>query len=458
MTAPIAQSDLLLKLLQKLDEPLARYSLLDQYYIGTQPLAFLSPESKTALGNRFGRMASNIPRLSVTALAERLTVTGFSDEALWSDWLRCDMDQLSGVAHREALLLGDSYVIVWADAAGRPSVTVESAKQIAVQRDPGTREITAAVKRWETETTTEAVLYLPDAITRYQANHVGATLGFETVATIPNPLGVVPIVELRNSDRIISDYGSSEIDDLMPLVDGLNKSLVDMMTTSEYVGRPRRWATGIELEERPVVDSDGNPVLDEDDNPVLEPVNPIPEGNRAMIGESPESKFGQLAAADLSGYENSVKVLLGQIMAVSALPAHYVGIFTDNPASADAMRAAEASLTARAEDRQRTFGRAWERVAKLMVAVRDAIPPALVDNIAVQWADASTRSIAQEADAVVKLYQAGLLPREFALKKLGYTDDDIEEIVVLSMLERDAKAGGTNVPGASNDAPGGIPA
>ena len=112
MTAPIAQSDLLLKLLQKLDEPLARYSLLDQYYIGTQPLAFLSPESKTALGNRFGRMASNIPRLSVTALAERLTVTGFSDEALWSDWLRCDMDQLSGVAHREALLLGDSYVIV----------------------------------------------------------------------------------------------------------------------------------------------------------------------------------------------------------------------------------------------------------------------------------------------------------------------------------------------------------
>ena len=453
MTAPIMQSDLLLKLLQKLDEPLARYSLLDQYYIGTQPLAYLSPESKTALGNRFGRMASNIPRLSVTALAERLTVTGFSDPALWTDWLRCDMDQLSGVAHREALLLGDSYVIVWADAAGRPSVTVESAKQIAVQRDPGTREITAAVKRWETETTTEAVLYLPDAITRYRANHVGATLGFEAVQTIPNPLGAVPIVELRNSDRIISDYGSSEIDDLMPLVDGLNKSLVDMMTTSEYVGRPRRWATGIELEERPVIDSDGNPVLDDDGQPVLEAVNPIPEGNRAMIAESHEAKFGQLAAAELGGYEASVKVLLGQIMAVSALPAHYVGIFTDNPASADAMRAAEASLTARAEDRQRTFGRAWERVAKLMVAVRDGIAPALVQNIAVQWADASTRSIAQEADAVVKMFQAGLLPREFALKKLGYTDDDIEEIVVLSMLERDARAVSTAPIAAT---PGGV--
>ena len=55
-----------------------------------------------------------------------------------------------GVAHREALLLGDSYVIVWADQFGRPKVTVESAKQVAVDIDPGTRQILGAVKRWET--------------------------------------------------------------------------------------------------------------------------------------------------------------------------------------------------------------------------------------------------------------------------------------------------------------------
>ncbi|MDV7194664.1 phage portal protein [Mycolicibacterium fortuitum] len=428
MTEPIGNSELLSKLLQKLDEPLARYSLLDNYYTGNQPLAFLSPESKTALGNRFGRMASNLPRLAVTALAERLRIIGFSDEKLWAEWLRNDMDQLSGVAHREALLLGDSFVIVWADLAGRPNVTVESAKQIAVERDPGTREIIAAVKRWETETTTEAVLYLPDTITRYSANSVGATLGFQTVKEIPNPLGVVPLVDLRNSDRILDDYGSSEIEDMMPLVDGLNKSLVDMMTTSEYVGRPRRWATGIELEERPVIDSEGNPVLDDDDQPVVETVNPIPEGNRAMIAESHEAKFGQLASADLGGYEASVNVLLGQIMAVSTLPAHYVGIFTDNPASADALRASEASLTARAEARQQTFGRAWEQVAKLMLAVRDRTDPRQISDVSVKWADAATRSVAQEADATVKLFQSGLLPRDYALKKLGFSDLEISEI------------------------------
>jgi hypothetical protein len=187
-------------------------------------------------------MASNLPRLAVTALAERLRITGFSgDTDLWADWVRCDLDQLYGVAH---LLLGDAYMIVWADMVGRPKVTVESAKQVATLTDPGTRRITAAVKRWETKTTTEAVLYLPDRIVRLHANQTGATTqGFSTVEVLANALGVVPVVALRNSDRILDEYGPSEIDDLKPLVDALNKSLADMMVTSEYVGRPRRWAT-----------------------------------------------------------------------------------------------------------------------------------------------------------------------------------------------------------------------
>ena len=424
---------LLRDLLQRLDQPAARYAELDRYYTGTQPLAFLSPEAKQALGNRFGVMASNIPRLAVTALAERLRITGFSgDPDLWADWIRNDLDQTSGVAHREALLLGDSFAIVWADQYGRPTVTVESAKQVAVLTDPGSREVYAGIKRWEdTNTnTTEAVMYMRDSIIRLRADQRGAVAtGFKTVDEIANPIGVVPVVNLRNTDRIIGDWGVSEVDDLKPLVDALNKSLADMMVTSEYVGRPRRWATGIELTEEPVLDANGDPVLDDDDQPVMTEINPIPEGHRAMISENSDAKFGQLAAADLAGYEASVRVILGQVMAVSTLPAHYVGIFTDNPASADAMRAAEASLTARAEARQATFGRSWEQVARLMIAIRDGRDPALVDPVRVHWADAATRSVAQEADAVVKLYQAGLLPAAYALAKLGYSEDEIAMVM-----------------------------
>lgn len=421
-------NELLQKLLQKLDEPIARYSELEQYYTGTQPLAFLSPEAKEALGTRFGRMASNLPRLAVTSLSERLRVTGFTGADLWDDWLRNDMDQESATAHREALLLGSTYVIVWADRLGRPLVTVESAKQMACMRDPGTRRITAAVKRWETDTTTEAVLYGPDEIVRYRANQTGATVdGFKAVESIANPLGVVPVVRLLNTDRIL-DEGVSEIEDLKPLCDGLAKVLTDMMVSSEYVGRPRRTATGIELVEEPVLDDAGNPTGE------TVAVNPFPEGNRMMVSENHEAKFGQLDAADLGGYEAAVRVLLGQVMAVSALPAHYVGQLSDTPASADALRAAEASLTARAEARQQQFGRSWEDVARLMVAVRDGADPLQVD-VRVKWADASTRSVAAEADAVTKLFAAGLLPASYALQRLGYSDDEILNIRVARRAE-----------------------
>lgn len=409
-------------LLQRLDEPVGAFSRLDRYYSGTQPLSFLSPEAKEALSNRFGRMSSNLPRLAITALSERLRVSGFTtnddDAAVWADWIRNDLDQLSGVTHREALTLGKSYVIVWVDTFGRPQATVESARQVTVLRDPATRQVLAAVKRWTTDKTTEAVLYTADAITRFTAKTTGATItGFESVEVLENPLGVVPVVPFINGDRLLDD-GVSEIEDLIPLVDALNKTLHDMLVSSEYVGRPRRYATGIEL----VEDDEGNVV------------NPIPEGPRAMVSESENTKFGQLPAADLGSYKASVDILLGQIMAVSALPSHYVGITSSNPASADALRASEASLTARAEARQDQFARSWEWVARLMVAVRTGKDVETVEA-SVKWADAATRSVAQEADAVVKLVTAGILPPSIALERLGYSQADIVRIREAKRLE-----------------------
>lgn len=422
----MTKTELLTALLQGLDESAARRGTLEQYYRAEQPLAFLAPEARQAIGNRMGRMSTNVPRIAVNALAERLRVSGFRSAnvavaALWADWKRCDMDQLSPLAHREALALGEAFVIVWADAAGRPQVSIESPVQVSVIRDPASRAVVAAVKRWTTSTTTEVTLFTPRTVTRYSAPTTGATItGFKPLEVLPNPYGIVPVVPLRNSDRLLGP-ASSEMDDLIPLVDGLNKLLADLMVASEYSGRPRRWATGIELEERPVLDENG------EETDEMEAVNPYPEGNRMMISEAPESKFGQLSAAALDSYEAAVRVLQAQISAVSGLPPHYLGAHGDQPASADAMRAAEASLTAKAEARQQVFGRAWEQVARLMVATRTGQDPMAVD-VSVQWADPATRSVAQEADAVVKLFASGLLPATYALKRLGYSDDEISDI------------------------------
>lgn len=407
-------NDTLTKLIARLDEHEARATLLDRYYAGEQPLSFLSPEAKTALGDRLTTMSSNVCRVAVTALAERLRVTGFtrggtSDAALWSAWIRNDLDQLAPVAHREALIHGRSYAMVWADRQGRSQVTVESPRQVTTLRDPATREVLAAVKRWSDGKVSRASLFEPDQITTYISDN--GVSGWRTVETIDNPFGVVPVVPIVNTDRLLDVDGRSELADLLPLVDAQNKVLADMMVASEYYARPRRWATGLELE------------LDENGDAV----NPIPEGNRTMVNESPDGRFGSLPGSDLAAYESAVTLLTSQIMAVSSLPSHYLGVLSSQPPSADSLRAAEASLTAKAESRMATFGRSWEQVARLVIAADTGIDPESVD-VAVQWADPGTRSIAQEADAVVKLHQAGILPTTYALAKLGYSDSEIAAI------------------------------
>jgi hypothetical protein len=399
---------------QALDERTAVLAENERYLAGKQPLAFLSSAARDAV--KLSRMASNIPSVQVTALAERLRVTDLSvdgrhDPALWRDFQDNDLDQLLPLAFREALGLGSAYAIVW-DRTGRarPKVSVESAHQVVLDVDPGSRETVAALKRWSAGGTTHAVLYEPDVIRHYSADGENAALGWRQGRVVRNPLGVVPVVEFRNATRLLGP-GVSEIEDLKPLVDALNKILADLMVGSEFYARPRRWATGVEMQS----DEDGNAV------------NPFPEGDRMMISEAVEARFGSLPAADLQSYEAAVKVILGQVMANSALPAHYLGAMTGQVPGADGLRAAEAALAARAESKQTMLGRPVEAIGRLMHGIRTQTDPDS-HEVVVRWADPATRSVAQEADAVVKLHQAGLLPADYALAKLGYDADQVAEI------------------------------
>lgn len=401
----------LTELLQKLDEPAARHAMLNRYYAGEQSMTFLPADVREQLNRRLDRVSVNVPRLLVDSIVERLRITGFSRPDVWEMWRANDLDELCAVAHREALILGEAYAIVWARPDGTPLVSIESPTQVAAEVDPATRELVRAVKRWETRDATHAVLYGPEEVVRYTSPNRGATtVGFRVVERIENPLGVPPVVQFRNGGRLL-DAGRSEMTDVLSLTDAAVKLATDLLTASEYGARPRRWATGLEL----IEDDEGNVV------------SPISEGDRLMINESHEGRFGQLAGSDLAGYEASIGVIMRLISAVSGLPEHLLGIGGDNPTSADAIRASEAALTAKAEAHQMAFGRHWEDVARLMVAVADGVDPAGV-AVQIKWADAASRSVAQEADATVKLFAAGLLPASEALRRLGFSDEEIRRI------------------------------
>lgn len=412
----------LIELLQTLDSRQYRYGLLSRYFNGASPLSFLSPEAKVALRN-FDQLSSNLCRTAVVSLQERLRLSGVEGTDAWSLFEYSDLDQLSAQVHTDALLYGVGYVLCWRDANGNPRATVEHPSEVTVVRDPVTREIVRAVKRVRTKTETLAWVYYADRVEAWRAKTPSAgNAGYELLESVPHGLGVVPIVAIGNEND------PSVIDDLLSIQDAINKLLTDMLVASEYAGRPRRYATGIELEEKPVIDEEtGVPVVDPDTGEVVTaPTNPFPESNRMMISEDANSKFGALPAAQLSQFSDGIKVLISQAMMVSGLPAHYVGLLQDSVTSADALRAAEAALVSRAEARQRQYGVGWEAVARLLVSIRDGVDPSSV-TARVVWAPADTRSQAQEADYAVKLYSAGILSRTGVLKRLGLTADEIEE-------------------------------
>lgn len=413
---------------QMLNVRAARLSMLERYYTGTQPLAYLSPDAKKALGDRFGRMSVNVCRLTVRSVAERLRLSGFggTDGAeAWTAWLRNDMDQHAPIVHREALALGASPVSVWS-VNGKAVIRPESTHQTAVYTDAGSGQSIAAIKRWEdlapdgTAKQTRWLVYYPDRLVRLQGDGASITAA-KTVEVLDNPLGAVPVVQLVNSDRLLDRFGISELDDLLSLQDALNKLLADLLVGSEYSARPRRWATGLELEERAKLDANGDPVLDGDGDPVMEEVNPIDDSDRMAVNEQAEGKFGSFSASDLASYRNAVDIVTGQVAAVSGLPMHYLAGGHDNPSSADGIRAAESSLSARAEDKQALFGPAWEQVARLALAVTNDKDVTEFD-VRARWADPATRSQAQEADWAVKLHAEQIIDQMEARERLGIKD------------------------------------
>lgn len=414
----MSYTDQLTALCARLDEKAHHLARLDRYAAGEQPLAFLSTEAREAIGQGFGRLSVNIPRVVTNALAERLRVTGFHGIDVADEWSRLDLDQRAGIVHREALTLGRAFVLVWADGRGQVTATPESAHNVTVQRDPATGEVIAAVKRYVSGGRARASLFLPNEVHTFTSKaHVAdaaalPATGWEHAETFPNHMGIVPLVPFVNSDRLGDMDGRSCFEDALPLVDALNKTLADLMVGSETYARPRRWATGIEL----IEDEDGN---------VDTPLDF--ESERFLTAEPPEAKFGQLPASDLSSYSSAVQVLTAQIRTVTGLPDHYLGVTSNQPPSADALRATEAGLTARAEAVQASFGRSWEQVARLIHAVKHGSDPHAT-RARVQWADPATRSVAADADATVKLYQSGLLPADYALARLGYSDDEVKAI------------------------------
>lgn len=387
-----------------------------QYYEGLQPLRYMAPQLEQELGPRITQLVLNWPRLGVDAYEARLDVEGFrvageprGSEELWRIWQANDLDEISQQAHLEALVTGRSFVIVGPNAEDRatPLITVEHPSQVTVMRDPGTRRVTAAIKRWsDDDDVLNVTLYLPDE-TRY---YTKPSNEFELQRTVKHGWGMVPVVPLVNRPRMLRPDGVSELVDVIPIADAANKMSTDMMIAAEFHAMPRRAWFG--MSEEDFVDESGKPVS------VWSRI-----AGREWATEHTQDEAGvvQFAEADLRNFHESIKLLAQVASQVLALPPHYMGFATTNPPSADAIRSAEAQLVKRCERKQSVFGGSWEQVMRIAARIAGVENDQDLRLLETVWRNPATPTVAQKADAAVKLYTAGISTLEQTREDVGYT-------------------------------------
>lgn len=415
---------------------------LDLYYSGQQPLQFLAPEVCQQVGNRLTSLVINWPRVVVDSVQRRTYVEGFrvgsggeADDELWRIWQANDLDEWSQLAHIDTLVHGRSYLSVWGDDddPSTPRIAVESAHQMTVAYQPGTRVLRAALKRWREGNVEYATLFEPDRVSRWAAqassSTTASTLRWEFVNELENPLGVVPVVPLINRPRVLDLSGESELSDVLPLADAVNKLGTDMMVASEFTATKRRYATGIQMPA-------AGEVASEADRRRLQAEasaywDQATKGKTWLAGEG--VNFGEFAEASLTNFTEAIRMLTQQIAAIAGIPPDDLGLNQVNPSSAEARRAAETVLVNRAREKMRSWGGAYEKAMRLALAIQQDVPvsqlPAALRSMETIWADPGTESTAQTADAAVKLVAAGIIDEVQAQEDIGLTPVQRDAIV-----------------------------
>ncbi|WP_395475233.1 phage portal protein [Saccharopolyspora spinosa] len=404
------------------------------YYGGRQRLSYMHPELVETLDERVRQVVINWPRLVVDALEERIDLQGFRlggklelDADLDHVAQYNDLDAGYQQAHVTAMVMKRAYAIVGSNPrvgdAQYPLVTIESPLEVHVELDPATRRVIAAIKRWHDQLPDGEVrhfitLYLPDYTVTFVVSRDSG--GYIEVSRDDHGLSEVLVVPIVNRPQLWAPLGTSELTDVIPLSDAACKIATDMMISAEFHAMPRRWALG--FDEDDFRDADGKKVS-------------VWQTIAGKIWATAKTKkddgveVGQFAEADLTNFHNTLRALATQVSTVAGLALHHLGYSSDNPASADGIRAAESRHVKRAERRIRGFETAWERIMRLVMLVRDGSVPDEARWMETMWADPATPTFAQKSDAVVKLYSADrLVPRRMARRTLGYTAAQIRDM------------------------------
>lgn len=428
-----------------------------RYYKGRQRLRFASEQFRKFHGDRYKDFSDNWVQVVSDSPVERLTVTGVkpygvdtADAESWRVWQVNGLDADSQLGFLGAVNGARSFVLVWGDPddEDNPVVTFEDATSCIVAYEPGSRRRRrAALRRWQDGDKYMAVLYLKNEVWKFERPVPGRQEKSPQMAAVdeemdrweprdmgetepnpqPNPMGVVPVVELPNRP-LLADEPISDVSGVVAMQDAVNLLWAQLFTASDYASFPQRIVLGAERPTVPVLDDQGEIV---GERPVDIEKFAV---DRVMFFTGEDVSTAEWTAANLKAYTDVIEVAVGHIAAQTRTPQHYlIGKMAN--LSADALLAAETGLVKRVEEKQLWYGQGLREMFALIALAQDnAAKAAAIRAGSVLWADAESRSHAQMADALLKLKQIGF-PFEWLALRYGLTPTEAADM--LAMVERE---------------------
>lgn len=435
------------------------YAKYTNYYDGQHDLRFATAKFRSVFGQLVKEFAENMCPAVVDSLGDRLRILGFKTseatltktqlpapfpgapshtQVLQSDpfgeqmldiWERNVMNVKASEVHIESLRSGDAYVVVWPDGQGNAAIWPQCAYECAVQYDPNTPgKILQGCKSWYDDIARQWRLniYTSDTIYKYvmerkTKDFSSKAASWKLFTVVNSPYDVPAMFHFPN--KTLGKLGVSELKDVIPLQNALNKSVMDMLIAMEFAAYRQRYIIGMEQEIDPET---GEPVDQNAKNYGIDRMMAIPDI---------EARVGEFGATELKQFLEVGEKFWASTARVTGTPLHYFLITKGDFPSGEAMKSAEARFTNRIMDRQTSWGGLWAQVLLFAAKIEGVAVPADAKDFTMEtvWAPAVHRSEAELADAAVKKKSVGV-SRSQLLRELGYTEDEI----AMQITEADA--------------------
>lgn len=406
-----------------------RYDRYFDYYKGDQPLLYTRDKLRDIFKNLDANFTENWCAVVVDSTTDRIqlrriTVAKNDKATARLDTLLTSSNLLieSKSVHKAAVVVGESYVIVWKDDdATEPEGYYQDPRNVHIFYEPAKPRVKRfACKWWLGEDRYRYLtLYYPDRLEYYRSNRKVRSTEVVSAETYPktferydenaeNPYGEIPVFHFRRDPEEIT----SELKNIVPIQDAVNKLNADMMIAAEFGAFPQRWTI-----------SQGDPgVLMTGPGKIWN----IPAGE----GEGQNTSVGQFPATDLSNYISAIDKKTAAIAIISRTPKHYFYAQGGDP-SGEALIALEAPLNKKTQSYIDIFIAPWSELARFMLKL-DGI--AVDDNAVIPHFD-KPETVQPYTQALIRKenVQAGI-PLMWQLRQEGYTDEE------LAQLEEDQKA------------------